>query len=335
MKKNIILLTIMVAFLLTGCNDGQEIDERNFVLSVGIDKGMDEVFEVSMGIANPATGVEDNVEEEMKTGEGSTLVKAMKENESNYSRNMYYGHTKTVIISDELLRDKDLTAEIVDTIMRNNEFSLKTLVLCSEGSAIKCIEAVQTEDRGDGLYIWDYYKNNAANVENTIRLTLKDLEVAVKTKDTLVIPMIKVEEDKPVIGGGSVFDGEKMIGTLSSEEMMYYALTNENCEGYLLQTEVYGEDIPIFLKKSSCDKKTSDGEIKYKVKVKGNIEGQGNIDLDNNEEIVKVEEALKAELEEKIKETMTTIANMELEEFTDKEIFVEVEAKIYGTGVIR
>ena len=331
MKYLFIIITIMALF--TACGDSQEIDERNFVLSLGIDKGAESEFQVSMGIANPALKEKDNIGDEMQTGMGDTLAKAMKENESNYSRTMYYGHTKTIILSNELINEDNALKNIMDTLMRSNDFSLKTIILCAEGSAKDCIEAVQSEDKGDGLYIWDYYKNNGAQVENTLRLTLKDLEEGVRKEGVVILPMIKVTGEKPVIKGGGVFDGQKLRGYISVDEMTYYALTIVNCSGYLLQININEETTPIFVKKTSCKTVSEGDKVMFEIDINGTVRGE--LDTKTGVSTDDIKKALQKDIEENVKKTMEKIKELGAKELEDKEIVVKVKATISSAGVIK
>ena len=333
MRRKCLFITLVIVFLFTGCGDSQEIDERNFVLSLGIDKGVESDFQVSMGIANPAIKENDIVGNEVQTGSGDTLPKAMRENESNYSRTMYYGHAKTIILGDELIKEGNALKNIMDTLMRSNDFSLKTLILCAEGSAKECIEAVQAEDKGDGLYIWDYYKNNAACVENTLRFTLKDLEDGVRRESTIILPTIKVINDKPVIKGGAVFDGQKLSGYISADEMTYYALTIINCSGYLLQIDINGEKTPIFVKKTLCKISNDENKAIFEINIKGDVRGE--LDAKTGISTKEIEEALSEDVKENVKKTMERIRELGAKELEAKEISVKVNATISSTGVIK
>ncbi|MEA5084006.1 MAG: Ger(x)C family spore germination protein [Lachnospiraceae bacterium] len=356
MNKKIIILSVFCMVLLCGCYDSKEIDERNFVISVGIDKGDNGKIEVALGIAKPDTKSESSVAEEIKTIEGNTFAQALKLTSSTDSQSMYFGHTKNVVFGNEILKDSNAMEEILDTMVRNNDFSLKIIMLSSKGNAKDCIELVEKSDNGEGLYIWDFYKNNANETEATTRLELKDMEESFRLGNSVVIPIISVEADKIVIGGGAVADKNGLVGYLDDDEMEGYLWVAENCTGHMVQANSADELIPIAISKSDCkvDFK-DDGKLicNIKIDVRGNVEGHSkNYNAENVrkalESVIKQQISTtinKAQVEyktdifgmtEKISKKNEELYNKYGEEdcFNAMEFNVEVNGKITGTGII-
>lgn len=330
--KKLCFISMIFMVILTGCMDGKEIDERNFVLSLGIDKGSEDIFGVTMGIANPAIKLDDGIGHEIVEAKGNTLAVAMEEGENRIKRSMYYGHTKNIILSKGVLSEERMLEDIVDSLMRSNKFSLKTVILCAEGEAKECIEEVQKEEKGDGLYIWDFYKNNGAKVETIMQLTLKDLQESVRDEESFVIPLISFKDGKPSISGGAVYDGKKVGDVLTKEEMTGYALATMNCGGEIIQINIGGEEVPIFLKKTSYKIREEDGERILEIKIKADMKGEGGIKTYEKKEIEKIEKALEESVERRVKKAFGSLEEAGGEMDWGR---VMVKAKISGTGVIR
>lgn len=340
-----------------GCYDSKEIDERNFVISVGIDKSDNEKIEVALGIAKPETKSESSVSEEIKTIEGETFAQAIKLTSSTDSQSMYFGHTKNIVFGSEILNDADAMDEILDTMVRNNDFGLKMIMLSSKGNAKDCIELVEKSDNGEGLYIWDFYKNNANETEATTRLELKDMEENFRLGKSVVIPIISVEGEKIVIGGGTVVDKKGLVGYLDQEEMEGYLWVAENCSGHMVQTNSGNKLIPIAISKSDCkvDFKEDDDKLVCNIKIdlRANVEGNSK-----NYDTEKVQKALENVIKQQISKTINKLQHeykTDIFGVTEKiskkdedlykkygkedcfkamEFNVEVKAKITGTGVI-
>ena len=356
MNKKIIFLALLCALLFGGCYDSKEIDERNFVISVGIDKGDNEKIEVALGIAKPDTKSESSVAEEIKTIEGDTFAQALKLTSSTDSQSMYFGHTKNVVFGSEILKDADAMEEILDTMVRNNDFSLKMIMLSTKGDAKDCIELVEKSDNGEGLYIWDFYKNNANETEATTRLELKNMEEGFRIGNSVVIPIISVEGDKIVIGGGAVVENHGFVGYLDEDEMEGYLWVTENCTGHMVQANSGNELIPIAISKSDCNVDFyDDGGLlcNIKIDVRGHVEGhRKNYNTENVqkalESVIKHQVSTtikKAQLEykadifgvtEKISKKNEDLYNKYGKEdcFNVMKFNVEVNGKITGTGVI-
>ncbi|HCT64007.1 MAG TPA: hypothetical protein DIC60_01835 [Lachnospiraceae bacterium] len=357
MNKNIMIAVIMCcALLLGGCYDSKEIDDRNFVISVGIDKGDNEKINVALGIAKPDAKTDSSVAEEIKTIQGDTFAQAVKLTSSTDSQSMYFGHTKNIVLSSEILKDPDEVEEILDTMMRNNDFSLKMIMLCTKGKATDCIKSVEKSDNGEGLYIWDFYKNNANETEATTRLELNDMEEEFRLGNSVVIPVISVEGDKIIIGGGAVASKNGLIGFLDENEMEGYVWVAENCAGHMVQASVGDELIPVAIAKSDAKVEFRDeGKLicDIKIDVRANVEGHGE---DYNPE--DIQKALKDVIERQISNTINKAQteyktdifgvtekiskkNEDLynkygkeECFQKMQFNIDVDAKITGTGVI-
>lgn len=356
LNKKIILVSIFCTVLLTGCYDSKEMDERNFVISVGIDKGDNEKIEVALGIAKPISKSKSSVGEEIKTIDGDTFAQAIKLTSSTDSQSMYFGHTKNIVFGSGILEDPEAMRKILDTMVRNNDFSLKMIMLASKENAKDCIELVEKSDNGQGLYIWDFYKNNANETEATTRLELKDMEEDFRLGNSSVIPIISVEGDKIVIGGGAVADGNGLAGYLDEDEMEGYLWVAENCAGHMVQANAGDGLIPIGITKSDSKINFVDDDkliCHIKIDVRANVEGH-----DQNYSQEDVEEALESVIRRQVNATLqkaqkelksdlfglTERISKEKKDLYDKygkdkcfdkmEFEIEVHSKITGTGVI-
>lgn len=83
---------------------------------------------------------------------------------SSSKRQMYFGHLKAVVIGRSAAENGSLNEILLD-LSSNGDISMDTVVLCAKNSASGIISTVSNS--GDGLYIWDFYKNNKERLYST------------------------------------------------------------------------------------------------------------------------------------------------------------------------
>ena len=172
-----IFILLFFSLSLTGCFDKVELEERALVLAIGIDKytdgndtntektGEEKRFIVSMampevsegektGNANPmGNGEEQNsINEAIKVAEGSSIASTIELIDTYMSKNLYYGHTKVVVLGKEILQDEILLREVIDSLERNNEISRKIIVLGTMGTAKEILQTIPKDEKMLGIY---------------------------------------------------------------------------------------------------------------------------------------------------------------------------------------
>jgi len=250
MKKSIFLL-LAVIFMLCGCSGAKEIDERNFVLSGGIDKGEKKTVSFTAGCTLPDTSGNNTVKSIVLDKEENSLAAAMERSGEKDTRSMYFGHLKTFVIGRDFFEGDNLY-RFVDYVERENDISLKTAILYTEATAKECIEKTSKMDEGNNLYIWDYYKNSDENEGAAMRFDFDDITKSLRINDTCFIPRITIDNDKAVIGGGCVVKNGEYLFEITKSEAEGYLFISENCKGEILECEIYGETVAAEVKKCVC-----------------------------------------------------------------------------------
>jgi len=237
--------------MLCGCQEAKEIDERNFVLSGGIDKGEKKNISFTAGCALPDTSGSATVKSIVLNKEENTLAAAMERSGEKDTRSMYFGHLKAIIIGRDFLEGDNLN-RFIDYVERENDISLKTAMLYTEGTAKECIEKTSKMDEGNNLYIWDYYKNSDENEGAAMRFDFDDITKSIRTNNTCFIPKITIADDKAIIGGGCVVKNGEYLVEITKSEAEGYLFLSENSEGEIIECDILGETVAAEVKKESC-----------------------------------------------------------------------------------
>ena len=118
-----ILLFFVIVCLLTGCWDRQEIEDKAYVIGLGLDRSKEEgKIKVTMLLANPEVG-------SMQGGGGSTekpreivsfdandFIAAKATGNSVISRDISYELLKIIVVSEEYAHDKDFIRKFYDVL---------------------------------------------------------------------------------------------------------------------------------------------------------------------------------------------------------------------------
>lgn len=348
MRNKWLSAALALSFLLGGCYDSKEMDERDFVISLGVDKGESGGFKVSLGIADGGSEKDNATGEKIKELTGEQFPAAINLFTEKESRSMYYGHTKTIVLDDGALDDEILMAGILDTILRNSQFSEKIIVLSTENGASGILKTVEENEGGDGLYIWDFYKNNSGEVVNANPLSLKDFSSEYIAGRDVIVPLISAD-DGVKIEGGTICSSHGVKGYLTGDEMQGAIYINGNAAGHLIEVKDTG----------TAEITKSRADIKF-------TEENGlrcSIDIDVKGKAVSIPEgsadALEAGVEESInKDVLNAIKKMRETSsdalyiaerlkrrnpdlydkyggsFSDIEFNININSKIVSTGVI-
>ena len=149
-KKKWILLALIPLFL-TGCWDKKDPEDRVFIISLGVDDG-EEGYVFSFAPADIETG-----EAEVYQAESRTLAGAVALVDTRTSRKTELGQLKTIILSDDILRERKKLDQLLQELERSQTVSEKVMLLATTDTAADCVEAVLEEDGKTALRSRAYY----------------------------------------------------------------------------------------------------------------------------------------------------------------------------------
>lgn len=225
MKNKIIklILVLLSALLLTGCWDSVEIDRKAFVSTIGIDVGADVALKSQLVNSKNETSGETiknennnflkvtygfpdirNMDRQKGTAEeisitidgysmSDTYFKAI----GKSSRKLHFGHSKLLLISDELFKYPELLNEVMDYIQREPSFNRTITMAIVEGKA-KDYVAVKpiTEDSID-KYITSLLGNSTQSGA-VAPITLTKYIDMNKTYNISMLPVFSLKEENDI-----------------------------------------------------------------------------------------------------------------------------------------
>ena len=170
-------LIVFVCLLCSGCWDKVELENRGFIISLGIDKydngrqpnqtmeGVNERnrYTVSAVLPNVMDIKESAVSDkskEVKTADSSTVWGCIQLMDAASSQKLYLGQAKLMVLGKDMLSDEVLLRQTLDAMERNRDISQKLYLLSTKERAESILRMQIPGEPMLGLFMVNYYKNN-------------------------------------------------------------------------------------------------------------------------------------------------------------------------------
>jgi len=218
-------MTISVVILFTSCWDRVEIEERAFVVAIGIDNE-DGKYAISLSVPLLEKDNDDDHDSDkpphIKTATGATITEAMKNLDAKTDKTLFYGQAKLLVFGENLLENEAMLQRAIVALKSHNEIDLRINILAAEESAKDILLVKPPGETLPGLFVADMYRNKNKLGGESFALDLERL--ASSYANGAVIPMIKKDDNEGAPlrpNGATVINGSK-IGTLSHDELRGY-----------------------------------------------------------------------------------------------------------------
>ncbi len=338
-NRNRLFKVALAAFItcltlpLAGCWDKVELENRGFVVTIGIDKyqkdnqekadkekvdkenvdkekpdkeksdktntgkekpetkpektkpqtfeGSDEdnnKYTVSMAIPNMAELTKSGGGGEKKQVRVSTadaVTTAMHLTDSYSSKKLYFGHTKAVILGEELIKDEKLFKEAIDALERNQDISRKLIVLCTKDKAEDTLNTESATEPLLGVFISSYYRNN----EQTVAVTfLQDMEKTIRqlrASGNVMIPRIEVEGSEVKLSGCAVVKDFRLVKWLNEKQTRGFLWAKGKADGAQVTVDFNGIRPPLSVE--SCKSSITFSEESGALACNINVSAAGSV----------------------------------------------------------
>ena len=186
-KKGWFFIWMIAGVLLTGCST-TELEERCFPMMVSVGY---EDWQITYGVGFPKED-EAGQRGRMRTEEMS-FGKAKKAYENRLNRDADYNHLKVLVLEEDLLEQKIVYEDMLETLMQTEDFPRNTYV-CVVDEVDDLDEMGKSISQDLGTYLEEYLKKQEEKKNGL--LTLGDL-MDEKENQTMVLylPYLEVEEN--------------------------------------------------------------------------------------------------------------------------------------------
>jgi len=277
--RRISALLVVLCLLLTGCWDNVELENRGFVVSMGIDKQEGGIaLTLTVPDAAAIAGKDDGGERLLLHGQGASLAAAIRDAGSGIGKTLFFGQTKLVVLSTAVLFDADMLSQVLDTLDRGSEWSRKLIILAADEN-LRAADVLGAESPGEplvGTFVASYYKNGANAESMAVKTDLEHVVHALNASGDTVLPRAAVEDKKIVLEGAVVLRRGMLAGWLGADEargLMWWKGEGENA---LVRAE--WENIPVPFHVTHCTRSLSFGEDEEGLLCRLRIHAAGSVE---------------------------------------------------------
>lgn len=191
-KKKLTAAVTMVAlvFSLCGCSQMVDVEDQDYVLSLGIDS-CEEGYVYSFGLAT-------NKEAKVESLEAKNLEDARKQYEKTHDRALQLGHLSAILLGDTIYEDKEELGQVLEEFRSQSRIPVTTRLYGVLPDAKKAMKEVPDDNKTLGEYIDQIVENQKEELSKQVLLK--------RYYQRVDSPVLTVwVEDKEVKGIG--FDG--------------------------------------------------------------------------------------------------------------------------------
>lgn len=228
--------------MFSGCQDYRGLNEITIVAGIAIDQSDKDpnLFDVTFEIVdNDNKSTSDQPTSHLITSQGSSVFEAMRKANTHQERELYFGNTEVVIISEKIAQSGALV-EVLDTFLRDYYIRDSVFVIISrEETAREIFENKIYNSKVVSFVLKNTMADAQSSTESTHRVPVyKAYSQIVADRTLLALPAFKFfknesddEESNDIVlmpDGLGIFEDTKMTGYLEQNNLPTYLMTTEN-----------------------------------------------------------------------------------------------------------
>ncbi len=222
MRKTILIFALLLAFLLCGCFDYNELNMQELVSGVGIDS---DGGKISVSVQCASTDDSDGT---IYRAEGESFFDAVRNVSLQNPKKLYWGHAQTLILGESAVSE---SSAVFDAILRARDIYLDIIPIVAKGTTAR--EIVDSK-APDGEAATASLFSAFANEKNSRRFRAVRLWELLRDKSGrgfCILPAVELREGSPVFSGGAVLRENSAPVFLSGEQILLLSLLDEDGGG--------------------------------------------------------------------------------------------------------
>lgn len=321
---SLISLFSLCLFILTGCWDEVEIEERGFLSAVAIDLAdeqggnttfeLTEQFVVPAGLGTPtAAGGGKAYRNLSQTGESLFEINTNISRQAN--RKVNIEHLGLIIISAEIAEEDKLLANVLDVFVRQQFMRRGIVVAIANGKAKELLDIEPEHQKVPAQYINELLDNRQTPI-TTEPIRLGDIQEKLLMNRSYTIPQLSVYSDNSINyeSVGVVQEPiSRLMGTLKyGEAKGLHFIIGENQKGSV-NTDVEGEQATFEIIEGTSQYRLTNrdkNELTFQVDIDITAEIMeyfGTVDFYKEENLKKFEQALESLVKTLAEATLTKL----------------------------
>lgn len=222
-----VLFSGILINLLTGCTQMTQIEDRDFVLAMGVGFG-DGEYKVTY--ARPdlhaLTGQPVGKNEKFVMPYSGSVISEIEEDYArNSDRRLDLRHLKIIVLDSGIIENRDKLHEFLGFIENKYEISRNTLVFYTKDEAEKVLN-VNTTGGNIGENVEQLYENNPQN-SDAKKVTIGDLvNGQYQVEKVILIPILEIKKERIWLSGAGIFQENEYIDSIDETHLMYIHMMN-------------------------------------------------------------------------------------------------------------
>lgn len=271
-RFRLVILKLTLALLMTGCWDAKDVDQRSFVMGIAFDLAETEdryvmtiELPVLSGFASQSSG--EGPKSVMFSTVGTSVAQMATHFESRTWRELFYGHTQAIIISEDAARKS--IRPFLDFFDRNPRIDRRLTLFISQGEAQ---EIFKTKDPREDL-VSVYLNQMLETLTNTARVVKTNFQDSLRNLESngdTILPRVRSSGTEAVIAGGALIKDYKLIAWLGENETRAAAFLYNNVSGGLIVVNVDDNLYAYAMRSASSETKAKlkDNQLIFEIEVK-------------------------------------------------------------------
>lgn len=233
-----LLLSMMIILLsagLTGCGDLVEIQDRDFVLAIGV-SAVNQHYQITYALPNlsevteqAGAGDQSNL---IRTYEGKSLPEIDQRYNTNSENRLDYRHLQVIIFDQSIVSDAVMMKDLLNQINDNYNISHNVLVYYYADNT-KDLMSVESVSGSIGEHLKKLNSNN--HISDIEPAKIGALIDCMTNNRTLFIPTLYNRDHSIAVNGGIFFQNNQLRKEISQQNSEYYYITMGKNNDFLIR----------------------------------------------------------------------------------------------------
>lgn len=271
-RFRLVILTLTLALLMTGCWDAKDVDQRSFVMGIAFDLAETEdryvmtiELPVLSGFASQSSG--EGPKSVMFSTVGTSVAQMATHFESRTWRELFFGHTQAIIISGDAARKS--IRPFLDFFDRNPRIDRRLTLFISQGEAQEIFKTKDPREDLVSVYL-NQMLNTLTNTARVVKMNFQDSLRNLESNGDTILPRVRSSGTEAVIAGGALIKDYKLIAWLGENETRAAAILYNNVSGGLIVVNVDDNLYAYAMRSTSSETKAKlkDNQLIFEIEVK-------------------------------------------------------------------
>ncbi len=225
-----VLILISIPAVFSGCAEVKETNDMAILSGMSVDVDASGRWEITAEVVNKTADASPEETRRVIRSNGSTLGDALENLNFQDSRQIYFSHAKTLVLSRYLAETQGV-GPVADYVMRNYKTRLSMDLLVSDLPDASAVADLSSSSSGLIYYdLEELVKTDRQYGACSPTKVYQAVNLLKESGADLTIPLISQRDDRACLAGTAVFSGDRMTGSLDQDETLYLQLLQDHLE---------------------------------------------------------------------------------------------------------